>query len=178
MGRRWLLLILLWLTLAACSRPTVDLPDREVPVSEEAAQRFEEKLARIRDLPNGDVKLTFTESEVTSYVRLRLTQGTPPLPVQEPTFWFSGGQVYVKGRFAAEGIPLEGDAILVIALRVENARLHIAVRKAIIGGVPVPERLLERLSALANERLSASVGAITVKDLQILEGEAIVVLSQ
>lgn len=162
--------------LVACNLPQIDVPKREVPVTEEAAQRFEEKLATLKTAPNGDVKLSFTESEITSYINLRLVQEN--LPLRRPTVWFSAGKVYLKGHLEAEGIPVKGDAVLVVALSVQDGNVRLQVEQAVIGRVPVPESVLQRLSTLANEYLTTFTGPLPVKDLQILEGEAIVVLSR
>ncbi len=172
----WVMLIGLVVLVTACGAPKIDLPPREVPITEEAAQRFEEKIAAIKAAPNGDIKLTFTESEITSYINLRLVQEN--LPLQRPTLWFSAGRVYLKGRLEMEGVPVKGDAILVAALSIRDGKVYLDVEEAIIGRVPVPQSVLDRLSTLANERLSAFTGSLPVKDLQILEGEAIVVLSR
>ena len=172
----WVALIALLVFAAACKSPQIDLPSREVPVTEEAVQRFEKKIAAIKTAPPGDVKLTFTESEITSYINLRLMQEN--LPLQHPTLWFSAGRVYLKGHLEVENLPVKGDAILVAALSVREGQVSLQVEEAIIGRVPVPQSVLNRLSALANEHLHTFTGPLPIKDLQILEGEAIVVLSR
>lgn len=172
----FLAFVLLTITGTACSTPQVDLPKRDVPITEEAAKSLEEKIASLKAAPNGDIKIQVTESEVTSYINLRLVQKN--LPLQKPTIWFSAGKVYLKGRLEAEGIPVKGDAILVVTLSVQDGRIHLQVEKAIIGRVPVPQSVLTRLSTLANEHLTTLTGPIPVKELQILEGEAILILSR
>ncbi len=169
-----LLVMAMLLATAGCSTPKIDLPDREVPITEEAAKSLENKVAAIKTAPNGDIKLTFTESEVTSYINLRLIN--QDLPVKQPTVWFSSGKVFIKGRLEAEGIPVKGDAALVVDLSIRDGKLHINVEKAVIGRVPVPESVLQHLSDLANERLTTVTGPLPVKELQILEGEAIVLV--
>ena len=172
----WLMIFLVVLSTAACAKPKIDLPDRDVPITEEAAQRFEKKLTQLKDATGGDVKLSITESEVTSYINLRLLQDD--LPVQKPTIWFSEGKVYLKGRLEGEGLPVTGDAILVVALTVHDGVLQVRVEKAIIGRFPVPDSVLDKLTDLTNERIKAEIGPIRIKELQILEGEAILVLSR
>ncbi len=172
----FLLLSLIAITGTACTTPQVDLPKRSVPITEQAAKSLEEKIASLKAAPNGDIKLRVTESEVTSYINLRLVQ--EDLPVQKPTIWFSAGKVYLKGRLEAEGVPVKGDAILVVTLSVQQGRIHLQVEEAVIGRVPVPQSILTRLSTLATEHLTTLTGPIPVKELQILEGEAIIVLSR
>ena len=176
-NRAWVF-VLLVLLAAACARPTITVPEREVPVTEEAAQRFEEKLLAFQEITNGEVKLTFSEAEVTSYIRLRLLEAQRSLPVLEPTIWFSGGNVYIAGQLNVPSLSVSGDAVIVLTATVEQNRLQVSVRKALIAGVPVPRRVLQRLSDLANDRMSNTIGPITIRDLQVLEGEIIVVLSR
>ncbi len=166
--------ILILAITVGCTTPQIDLPDREVPITEEAAKSLESKITTIKASPSGDVKLTFTESEITSYINLRLVNQN--FPLKKPVIWFSEGKVYMKGRLETDGIPVKGDAILVVALSVKDGRLNINVERAIIGRVPVPESVLKQLSDLANERLSAVTGPLPVKELQILEGETIILV--
>ncbi len=172
----WLVVVFLMLSAVACATPKIELPDRDVPISEEAAQRFESKLAQLQDTSNGDVKMTFTEEEVTSYVNLRLLEDD--LPIQKPTIWFSEGKVYLKGHVEGEGLPVSGDAVLVVALTVHDGVLQVRVEKAVIGRFPVPDSVLDKLTHMTNERIKAEIGPIRIKELQILEGEAILVLSR
>ena len=164
------------LEVSACTRPQIDLPNRDVPVTQEAAQRFEEKIAQLKQAPGGDIKITFTESEITSYINIKLAENN--LPVQRPTIWFSSGKIYIKGRFETSGIPLKGDAVLVLMLSVQDGKLNLKVEKAVVGRVPVPQSVLDELTSLANERLTTITGPLPVKELQILEGEAILILSR
>ncbi len=172
----WLIILLIVFSAVACATPKIDLPDRDVPITEEAAQRFENKIARLQDTTNGDVKITFTEEEITSYINLRLLQDD--LPVQKPIIWFSEGKVYLKGHIEGDGLPVSGDTVLVVALTVHDGVLQVRVEKAIIGRFPVPDSVLDKLTNMANERIKAEVGPIRIKELQILEGEAILVLSR
>jgi len=169
------LALLIPLVISACRRPTVDLPDRTVPVSEAAAQRFEQKIRDLRSGGNGEYKVAFTEEELTSYLNVKVEQQS--LPIRQPTVWFSRGKVYVRGDFQAEGFPVKGNAIFVIAMAIQDGVLTMRVEQAVIGPVPVPQSLLDRLSSLANERSSALLGPIRIKQLQILEREAIIVLT-
>ncbi len=173
----WGSLIIIVLFVTACTQPTVTIPEREVPVTEAAAQKVVERLAALKDLPNGEVKLTFTESEITSYLRLRVLKDRP-LPIQDPTVWFSGGQVYVKGLAQLPPFSFQEEMILVLTVEVENNRLQITFRELFIAGIPFPQQVLERLNTLANERLSNTIGPVTLRDVQILEGEIIVVLTR
>ena len=172
----FLLIVSLTFGVAACSQTKIQLPNRDVPVTEEAAQSFENKIASIKNAPAGDVKIQFTESEITSYINLKLVNGD--VPIQHPTIWLSSGKVYIKGKLQGSNLPVKGDAILVVALAVQNQNLSLHVEKALIGGIPVPQAVLDQLTNMINDKVSTQFGPVTIKDLQILEGEAIVQLSR
>lgn len=160
--------------LAACGRPKVDLPDRRVAISQEAAQHFEDKVRFLKATENGEFKLTVTEEELTSYLNLKVEQES--LPIRRPTIWLSAGKVYVRGDFQGRGFPVKGEATFVIAVAIEDGTLNFRAEKAIIGPLPVPNPLLREISDLVNERVGSALGSIGIRQLQILEGEAIIVL--
>ncbi len=169
-------LLFLALGTVACSKPKIDVPQRDVPISKAAAQRFEQKLASLKDAPPGDVKIRFTESEITSYINLKLADAQ--VPIRKPTVWFSSGKVYIKGRLKSGFLPVSGDALLIVALAVQGQKLSFHVEKAIIAGLPVPQSLLKQLTDVISQKASTQFGPVTIKKLQILEGEAIVVLNR
>ncbi len=178
MKRRMLFLLVLFLVLstAACSKTKIEFPDREVPISAEAAQSFKSKLGSLKTAPPGDVKIRFTESEITSYINLELVD--EDMPIKKPIIWFSKGKVYIKGELQGDGIPVSGDAALVVDMAVQNSKLSLRVEKALISGIPVPEKVLNQLTSLISDKVTTQFGPVTVKELQILEGEAVIQLSR
>jgi len=177
MKRAWVVLALVILVLAVtgCSKIQVDLPDREVPVSEEAAQSLQQKISQL-DWQSGTATLTVTESEVTSYINLKLLD--EEVPIKEPTVWFEDGKVYIAGKLDKNALPVGGQAALIVDLSVQDGKLHIQVEKAVVGGVPVPSGVLDKLTDTLNEHLSAKFGPITVKELHIGQGTATISLAR
>lgn len=173
----WLVLLVAVVFLTGCAAQPIAVPNREVPVSEEAAQAFEEKLAHLGNLPNGEVKLTFSEAEVTSYLRLRVVPDLP-VPVSQLTVWFSGGHVYLAARLKPPAIPVEAHALVVLTALARDGRIDIRVRRAAINGVSLPFPLLQRLSAAANSRVRNAMAPLRVRDIQVLEGEITIVVGR
>ncbi len=172
--KRWILFTLilaLTLSMTGCSKTKVDVPDREVPISQEAADRLEKKLTHL-DFSSGQATLTVTESEITSYINLKLLD--EDVPIEHPTIWFEKGKVYVTGKLRKDTLPVGGDAALIVDLSVQDGDLHIRVEKAVIGGIPVPGKVLDKLTDLANEYASAQIGPWTITQLTVETGKATV----
>lgn len=172
-------LLITWVLVAGittgCAVPRPSLPERTVPVSEEAASRFEEKLAQLRRLTNGEVRLTFTESELTSYLRVRLLHNQPSV---EPTVWFTGGLAVVDVSVNLPSMPSRLHLVATLIGLAEDGQIHILARHLTIDGISVPPPLLQRFSRLASRSLNNAIAPVQVRDLQILEEEVSVVLSR
>jgi len=172
---------LLW-ALLACSpcgwlpRPTPsEWPQRPIEITEEAAQRFQEKIQEaLKNQVDGQFRLQFTDQELTSYVNLKLEE-TEAVPLAEPRIWFTRGKIYVSGEVSSEDLPLKGRAAIVASAQVEDEQIRIHIDQASIGRVPIPRSILDTISDTVNGNLAQAQLDIKVQQLEILEGEAIIV---
>jgi len=174
---------LLWSVLACgpcrwLSRSGPKLPDRPIEITEEAAQRFQEKLQGAWETQGeGQFRLQFTDQELTSYVNLKLKEAAD-VPLVEPRIWFTRGKIYVGGELSSEELPLSGQAVIVASAQVVDEQIRISIDQASIGRVPIPRAFLDSLSETVNSGLAQAQLGIKVQRLEILEGEAIIIASR
>ena len=181
--RRHLLLtclVAVW-TVLACSPcgwltgSGITLPDRPVAITEEAAQRFEDKLQGAWEgLGENQFRLQFTDEEVTSYINVKL-QAASALPVAGPRIWLTRGKIYVSGMLDTGDLPLRGQAVIVASAHVVDEKVLISIEQARVGQVPIPNMLLSSLEDTVNTALSQAQFDVKIVHLEVLEGEAILV---
>jgi len=174
--------ILLWAILACgpcgwLSRSGPKLPDRSIEITEEAAQRFQEKLREAAESQGkGPIRLQFSDQELTSFINLRLEERAD-MPLVEPRIWFTQGKIYMSGELHSEEVPLSGRAVIVASAQVADGRIQISIDQATIGRVPIPRAFLDTLSQRVNDILGRAQLHIKVERLEILEGEVILLVS-
>jgi hypothetical protein len=160
---------------ASLSGFRVALPDRPIEISEDAAQRFQEKIIggwEARE--TGQFRLQFTDQELTSYLNLRLGD-MRFIPLSEPRIWLTRGDIYVSGNLKAGSLPISGRVGLVLSPQVLDGVAQLSVERASIGPAPIPRAILETLEETMNTSLRQAQMNVHIERLQILEGEAIVI---
>ncbi len=176
--KRWVFLVLiliLALSAAGCSKTKVQVPEREVPISQEAADRLQQKLTHL-DISSGRATITVTESELTSYINLELLD--EDVPIEHPTIWFDKGKVYIKGKLRKDILPVSGEIALVARVAVQDGKLHLDIQKAVVGGLPVPGKILEKLTELIDQYATTQVGPWTIVQLSVDDGKATITVSR
>lgn len=146
--RRIAMMLLVGILLTGCA-PLMDWlqvpqpPDREVPVSEEAADRLVEswRAAMEQLTASGQATVQMHEEELTSFVRLRLSSEVP-LPLTEPTVWFEADRIYLQGRLHLDQFPVDWPVLLVLTTAVEDGMLTVDVQQGAISWLPMPSILL------------------------------------
>ncbi|GEM_PF-4227886 len=129
----------------------VDLPDRQVEVSEQAAQEAKEIIDRAKE--GGSIRLT--ESQFTSFlVEGMRNKAGEDLPLQDLTVWFEPGQVIVRAQVSGEDLPTSGEMIMVGNLSVQDGKLQFSLDKASVNGVSVPKPVLGVFNTVLNEALA------------------------
>jgi len=181
--RRWLLLLCLTclVPMLACSpcgwlsRADISLPDRPLQISQEAAQGLEDKLHGAWDSQSeGQFRLHVTDDELTSYLNMKM-KDRESIPLSEPRVWFTRGRIYVAGELSSNDLPLSGQAAFVVSAQVVDARVKLHVEQASIGRVPIPKAVTSSLEETLNSALVQAQLHVKVLQLEILEGEAILV---
>ena len=136
-----------------------------VPVSQDAATRFEQKTRGMKD---DEFRIELTDEEVTSYVALQL--GDDPL-LTSPQIRFRPGEIVVEGDMTS---PIKGHIVLSGAVTIVDGRPRIEFRSARIGAISVPGSVLESMSQSVNETLQESDPEIEIEQIVLLEGRIIV----
>jgi hypothetical protein len=151
-----------------------ELPGGPVEISAAAADNLETKLkAALQDNPSDSFVLHLTDEEVTSYAATRWTvEGGSP--IADPQLRFSQGKVFVAATLTGV-CPFRVRVVSVASAQIVNDRLQMNIEQVQLGPLPMPESFLNPVSHSLNETLADAQLDITVTDIQILEGEIIIV---
>ena len=156
--RLMLALVLLPLLLLACGRgKKTPSPEPKIPVSQEAADRLEQKLKEsINREGDGSFDLEITDSELTSYLVFKMDEqanGSDDLPLKDLQVQFSGGQMIFSGKLISV-LPFDLDVRVAASAQVEDGQLDISVTEARAGAIPLPKGLLKNISRIINESIA------------------------
>ena len=163
-------LILLLLTSIACT-VFVGGPDFStlppIPVSTEAAESIKEEIKRGFEagLATGEVTFNLTESQITSYLALRLQtdqslQQTDKTPlISDPQVYLRDGQMQIYGK-TQQGIFAANIGIIVSVGVDEAGQPKIEIVSADFGPFPAPKGLNETISAIIREAYTGSLGPV------------------
>ncbi len=158
----WLAALAVLLTMMAC---TVfiggpDYPSRTIPVSTEAVGDLQQSIAEAiaAGAVTGQVTITITEPQLTSYLAMKFQQQANPL-LTDPQVYLQDGQIQIYGR-AKKG-NFEATALIVLTAGVdENGELKIELTSADFGPLPIPTGLLDAVTAMIDEAFTGSVGPV------------------
>jgi len=174
MRRRLGLLLLAIFLLAACS-PAVSpdnpaLPDRQLEISSELAQKVETQLTQqLLEDPSGRFALTLSESEVTSYLLYRLERDLRGSPIRDLKIWFEDGQVVAFGKLVNVA-PITVEFLAVVSLNFEEGQLRLDFNEVYIGDFALPRFALNFLSQTATETIAETEFKLRITDLEIRQG--------
>lgn len=141
-----------------------------VPVSSEAAQSLEDKFNSL-GVASGEVTVSITESELTSYVEQQLAA--------QPESAFSNPQVYlrdgkIKMFVTVNTGNLKANALIILNATIEDNKMKLTVDSASLGPVPVPQNVLDSLTSTLNDRLLALASdmpaGVGLKSISIADG--------
>lgn len=150
------------------------LPGGPVEISSEAAESLETKLKEaLQDNPSDSFVLHLTDEEVTSYAATKWTveEGSP---VTDPQIRFTQGKVFIAGTLTGV-CPFRVRVTSVASAQIVNDQLQMKIEEVHLGPLPIPESLLGSVSQSLNETLADAQLDIKITEVQILEGELIVV---
>jgi len=152
------------------------IPDRKVPVSQEAANRFAAKIKAANEsmANSGTFKLDVTESELTSYLRFKLNNEYH-LPVKDPTVWISKGRFIIAGEISSDQLPAKGNGVLAVEPILENGKVHVKIVAIQIGKIKIPSSLFGAISDEANQDLDQIQQNFTVQKFDMQEGELVII---
>ncbi len=164
------------LLLACRSKKTPSLESR-VPVSQQAADRLEQKLKEsIERKDNGDFILDITDVELTSYVVLKMAtqiDRSEDMPLEDFQARFTDEQMIFSGRLTSV-CPFSLNVTVVASAEVEDGQLDVSVDKAQVGAIPISKGLLKSLSRIISETIVEAPErmerAVEITDVEIEEG--------
>jgi uncharacterized protein YpmS len=137
-----------------------DYPDRTIPVSTEAVGELQASIEQALALgaATGQVTFTITEPQLTSYLAMKLQQQTDPF-LTNPQVYLQDGQIQIYGT-AVQGYFQATAAIILTAGVDDTGQLVIELTSADFGPLPVPEGLLDAITAMVEEAFTGAVGPV------------------
>ena len=185
-NQRFLILFVVFLLpMVACSLPSLgrsgdSVPNRDIQISEAAAESLETKMEDASNFKDGTrFALVVTEEEITSLVNLRLDEAAQDVPLEDLRIWFDPGKMIIRGRVQAEGVPISGTAVIIAVPQVTDGKLTVEIEKATIGIVPLPDVVLnpvqDQISRLLQDVQQHSV---SVEKVQISTGVMEIVVTR
>lgn len=168
------LLALLTLIVAglACALPGgPKLPASPIPVSTEAAGEMQNvvQTAVANMAQTGALDLTFTEEQITSYVAIKLAEQADA-PFTDPQIFLRDGKIQIFGQ--AQAGQLKATASIIMSASVDSdGQLSLTIDKADFGPVPVPDNILQDISAQLEKALTEQTGSnVVLTEVVIAEG--------
>ncbi len=148
-------------------------PPHRIAVSTEAAGQLEARIQENLSSPTGQpFILRLSDAELTSLLTTELAK-TPDAPVKNPLVWFTKGKLYGTGTLI-NVLPIEANFSLVASVEVQDDKLIVKIDQFSAGAIPIPRSVLNMLSQTINQTVDELQLEVTVTDLEILEGEAII----
>jgi len=168
-------LIALVLATVACDQqfstggPTSEY--KPIPVSSQSAGSLTSKIASLA-AATGEVTLSITEAEMTSYLAQQLSQQTGDVTLTDPQAYFRNGKMKLYAKIISPN--LTANALIVINATVNNGQLALIIEKADVGPIPVSGDLLAKLTSLINDQLLATLSklpkGVKIKTVTLADG--------
>lgn len=154
--------IVVALTVLACTMNIggPDYPTPSIPVSTEAVGEFQSSLetAVADGTASGQITLTFTEPQLTSLLFYKLQAQSLPL-ITNPQVYLQDGQLMVFGTVKKSYF--EATARIILAAGVDDqGQLLIELTSADFGPLPVPNGLMEVITASIQEAYTGALGPV------------------
>ena len=133
-------------------------PASPIPVSTEAAGQLEEIWKQaLENSGNGEISVTFTEAQLTSFAALKLAEQEEP-PLRDIQVFLRDGKIQLYGTATAGSLSTTALVILKLNLTPEGL-ITLEVEEADFGPIPVPDSLLENVSKALDEALTGQLGS-------------------
>lgn len=179
---KFLFAILLPLTLIftslACSLPQVVFGSRAVEVSEEAAASFEENLQDTAEefKDTGQLEITISESELTSYIATQLNQSPNPA-FTNPQIFLRDGQIQLTGNVDQGTITLPLKAALTVQADGFGG-VDYEVVSASIGPLKLPAEMLnlvaDQVQKSVGSNIALQIPNIYVEEITVSDGNLVI----
>jgi hypothetical protein len=137
----------------ACSLSGGPTPPRAVPVSTEQSQNLSKTVQSAKpDVKTGNITITVTEAQVTSYMVQNLRDNYEPI-LSNPVIVFQPDQVELYGTIQGDSVSANGRVILSVTVD-ESGKPVVNIREANFGPIPVPAGLLSNLTVAIDKSIA------------------------
>lgn len=172
-ARVWMLIVTLTAAGLACALPGGPKPPASpIAVSTAAATEMQETVqTAVADAAkSGQLDLTLTEEQVTSYVALQLAEQADT-PITNPQVFLRDDKIQMFGTVKAGQVTANAQIIIAVAVDAQG-QLALTIEKADFGPIPVPQSLLDRISTALDQALTEQTGGNTVlSSVTIVDGQ-------
>jgi hypothetical protein len=135
-------------------------PTPSIPVSTEAVESLEQTIhqAIAAGADTGTLTLAITETQLTSYLALKLQLQSSPI-ITFPQVYLRDGQIRIYGT-ATQGY-FQVTASIILTAGIDSAgQLQIELSSADFGPMPVPQEVNDALSTVIKEAFTGSLGPV------------------
>ena len=140
-----------------------EYPTQTIPVSTEEVQSMQTQIeeALAAGAETGIVTLQITESQLTSYIALKMQEKANP-PFTEPQVLLRNGQMQIAGKLN-RGI-FAANMLITMNVSVDPATNlpKIEIASADFGPFPAPEGLNAAISTVIDETFTGSLGPVAI----------------
>jgi uncharacterized protein YpmS len=149
-----LLVTAIVLPALACNMPGLFGPT-PIPVSTEAAGELIATLTSITPGPEGDISVTMTQEQLTSFVALELAK-TPEVPLSNPQIALDNGEITLTGTLNVEGFQADSEIVMEAAIG-PSGKPQVEILSAKFGPLPIPAEILAEASAVVGDVLAEEI---------------------
>jgi len=134
-----------------------------IPVSTEEVQTMQSQIeqALIAGAESGIVSLQITESQLTSYIALKMQEQTSP-PFTEPQVLLRNGQMQIFGKIDRGMFTANMLITMNVSVDQSTDLPKIEVVEADFGPFPAPEGLNTAINAIISEAFTGSLGPVAI----------------
>jgi len=138
-----------------------DYPAQTVPVSENEVINMRTLIEQAFSLgaESGSVTLQFTESQLTSYVALKMQEQTNPL-FTEPQILLRDGQMKMYGKKDSGMFTANILITMDVGIDETSGLPKIEIAEADFGPIPAPDGINSTISAIIDEAFTGSLGPV------------------
>jgi hypothetical protein len=170
-------LIILLLTSMACTIFVggPDYPAQTVPVSSTEVQTMQAQVEQAMNAgaETGLVTLQITESQLTSYIALKMQEKANP-PFTEPQILLRNGQLQIYGKIDRGMFAANMVITMNVSIDQSTGLPKIEIASADFGPFPAPEGLNAAISAIIEEAFTGSLGPVAtgfrLESIEIADG--------
>jgi hypothetical protein len=137
-----------------------EYPQPPIPISAEALTSLQEqiKAAVEAGATTGEVTLTMSEVQLTTYLTFKTIQDPTPM-FTDPQVYLRNGQIQIYGKTRQGNFTANIGIVLAVGLNVDG-RPELQLVSADFGPFPLPEGLNKAITAVIEEAYTGSLGPV------------------